>query len=564
MLPAPDALDEPVPAFLGDHHWSRGEQGELGCTDWLTKLGTLSCPAGVPAYRTPPRTPSAVLTMHAWQRLLPALMTCRALYQLGLSAIRGLILGPGAPSLTAIRSLHAFPLLRLVAVSSTLGCNMPCCMPLRLAAASSNCSTAEAVREESLLPEGIRRLSLNGLAYRGQLLPSGLLSSLYDGASAPCLKRLVLKGLEDDRVGLGLSKALRVHAPTLVELSLMLPLKASFFRDALRSSRASPQTVVFPALRRLGVMVTHPPDVAVMVRAAPALTGIRLATSVTLPSQSGPDWKLSDNTRPAGELLGSSLTTTAGRLSSFELTGQEFSSPGFSAHSVVDFLMTHEATLRSLRISSAWGRPWETTTFAPSSFGQLSILVLGLTDFDGDDLGPLLDRLVGAPALFPALVELRLAVEVRPLPSGERRPVRCRLNRAPPDNSGEWTLGPSGLRRAHLRGPVPILESVTQAVTSPSLVALALEGDRSPYSSPLLGTQVVAGLAGRCPALRAVRLDQLAFSGRLVELLDLQGVQGLLSKCLLWLRAPRLDRQSVRHQFHDCHNLDDGSGLPRV
>lgn len=68
-----------------------------------------------------------------------------------------------------------------------------------------------------------------------------------------------------------------------------------------------------------------------------------------------------------------------------------------------------------------------------------------------------------------------------------------------------------------------MLAAVTLAVTSPTLLSLALEPDRCPYSSPNLGTQAVAGLAGCCPALLAVRWDQLALSGRLVELLDLQG-----------------------------------------
>lgn len=564
-LPSPDALDEPVPAFLGDvREPSNGQAGERGCTYWLTTLGTMTCPDGVSGYRTLPHTPSGVLTLRSWQKLLPVLTTCRTLYRLGLSAVRGLILGPGASSLTAARSLRVFPLLRLVVVSSTLGCSGSDCFPERLTAASSECRTAKAIRDESLLPEALRRLTLSGLAYRGQLFPSGLLASLHQGASAPFLKRLVLEGLEDDGGGLCLSQSLRVHAPTLVELSLMLPLKATFFRDALRPSTASPQSVLFPALRRLGLLVTNPPDVAVIVRAAPALTGIRLATSVTWKSKSGLDWKVSDSSRPAALLLGSSLATTAGRLTSFELTGQDFSSPGFSAPSVVDFLITHAATLRSLRVSSTWGRQWETTTFPPSSFGQLSHLVLGLADFAGDDLGPLLDRLCSFPVLFPALVELRLAVEVRPLPSGESRPVRCLLNLAHPDYCGAWPLGPSGLRRAHLRGPLPMLQAVTQAVTSPSLLALAVEGDCYPLKSASLSTQVVAGLASRCPALRAVRLDRLTFSGRLVELLDLQGIRGLFGKCALWPRWPRLEGQMILHEFYDCHSLNVEWRLPHV
>lgn len=564
-LPLSGALDEPVPAFLGDaREPSSGGDSERGCTYWLTVLGTVACPDGImPAYRTPPRTPSGVLTFHVWHRLLPVLTTCRALYRLGLSAVRGLVLGPGASSLTGVRSLRAFPFLRLVVVSSNLGCSGPGCMPNRLAAVPSECPTANTIRDESLLPEALRRLNLNGLAFRGQLLPSGLLASLYHGASAPCLKRLSLEGLEGG--GLCLAKSLKVHAPTLVELSLMLPLRAHFFRDALRPSSASPRAVFFPALRRLGLLVTHPPDVAVMVRAAPALTGIRLATSVTWESHCGPDWMISDYTRPAAMLLGASLASTAGRgLTSLELTGQDFSSPGFSAPSVVDFLMTHAVTLRSLRISSAWGRQWETTMFPPLSFGQLSQLVLGLTDFTADDLGPLLDRLLGAQALFPALVELRLAVEVRGLSSGVSRSVRCRLNTTPSDNCGEWTLGPSGLRRAHLRGPLPMLEAVIQTASSPSLVALALEGDRCPFSSPSLRTQVVAGLTSRCPALRAVRLDRLTISGRLVELLDLQGIRGLFGKCALWPRWPRPEEQTMRHGFHDCHSLEAEWELPRL
>lgn len=565
-LPASGADDEPVPAFLGDvRRSSGGSHGDQWCFEWLKSLATMTSLAGMRSSSwTPPRTPSAVLTQGAWERLLPVLSTCRELHRAGLSAVRGLILGPEAPSLTAIRCLRSFPHLRLVAVSSALGCSASSCLPLGLSAAPPWCRIAKIVREESLLPEGLRRLSLNGLAYRGQLVPSGLLASLYHGASAPCLKRLVLEGLEGDPVSLGLSKALSAHAPTLVELSLMLPLQATFFQGALRPSRDNPGGIVFPALRRLGVLVTHPPDVTAIVRAAPALTAIRLGTSVTCPSASGPDWRFSDNPLPAGDLLCEALRTTAGRLTSFECTGQDLGGPGFSANSVVDFLVAHAATLRSMRVISAWGLQWETTAFPPTSFGQLSFLMLGLVDWAGRDLGPLLDRLLGAPALFPALVELQLAVQVRAPSPDEERQLRCHLNGAPSGGFGAWALGPSGLQRARLRGPLPMLEAVAEAVTSPSLVALALEGDRDPFRSRSLCTQAVAGLAGRCPALRAVRLDRLVVSGRLVELLDLQRVQGLLVSCAVWPRWPRLDRQSVAHALHDCHERVDPFGLPHL
>lgn len=109
-----------------------------------------------------------------------------------------------------------------------------------------------------------------------------------------------------------------------------------------------------------------------------------------------------------------------------------------------------------------------------------------------------------------------------------------------------------------------MLQAVTQAVTSPSLLALAVEGDCYPLKSASLSTQVVAGLASRCPALRAVRLDRLTFSGRLVELLDLQGIRGLFGKCALWPRWPRLEGQMILHEFYDCHSLNVEWRLPHV
>lgn len=152
----------------------------------------------------------------------------------------------------------------------TLGCDDTCCLRFGLAALSSQCPTVKAVRKESIPPEGRRRLSLKGLAYRDQVLPSRLLASLYHDASAPCLKRPAVEGLEDDRTSLGLSKALTAHSPSLVELSLLLPLQTRYVRDALRLSRASPRGVVFPALWRMGVLMSLMSDPAAVGEAGAA------------------------------------------------------------------------------------------------------------------------------------------------------------------------------------------------------------------------------------------------------------------------------------------------------
>lgn len=89
VLPSLDAHDEPVPAFLGDvHRSSGGGHGEQWCIEWLKMLATRTSRAGLWSTSwTPPRTPSAVLTHGAWVRLLPVLVTCRALHRLGLSVL---------------------------------------------------------------------------------------------------------------------------------------------------------------------------------------------------------------------------------------------------------------------------------------------------------------------------------------------------------------------------------------------------------------------------------------------------------------------------------------------
>lgn len=98
-----------------------------------------------------------------------------------------------------------------------------------------------------------------------------------------------------------------------------------------------------------------------------------------------------------------------------------------------------------------------------------------------------------------------------------------------------------------------MLESVMEVVTSPALVALALEGDCSPFRSPRVRDQVVAGLARRCPALRAVRLDRLFVSGHLMELTSLEHLQGLLVTCTVWPLGPLLDRHIVGLECYDCY-----------
>lgn len=491
--------------------------------------------------------PSSHLSPRAWKRMAPLLRTCRSLRQAALQAVLGVDVGEEVASISVVDGLLQLPALRtLLAVGGSVCNTAGCCryVPNMASEPNDHCTAASAARDRFLVHVVLRRLAINAVGYRGQVLPAALLHSLAAGGATP-LRRLALES--EDGAAPGLGRCLRFHAGTLEELSLLLPLGARFFQGALAPRHANKASIVlFPALRFLSLLRLHPLDAAKLVAACPALTTARFTRRIPItqpwgqgspgthvyPSDCGTGGVYLED--PECHDLSLALAPAVGRgsLTTLEADADCFgglveSTAGLLASSeLLRCLADHAQTLKRVSASvaiqdDAWLHGPGLAPVFPR-LCSLSLTMLGDITERADDL---LDALCASADRFPALVEMRIALVDTfrtllslPRPEASRRAAaRDRLR---------WTVAPRALRRLHLTVPPAVVPQLLSEIESRSLEVLALSADVAEEDDrAFVPTMAATTLTSRCPSLRGLRLERIAADPALPQLLALVGVR---------------------------------------
>jgi len=514
--------------------------------------------------------PSSVLTRDAAARLVPLLLACRRLHDAGVQAVTGVDASGAVDTLAAVGGLAALPAARTLLATDTLGCLDGCCDggPSRGFADVLACDAAAAREEAFLLHEALPRCAVAAFGYRGEVLPRPLLRALASPDVVP-LRRLVLHS--PDWVLTGLAPVLAAHAGTLQELSLLLMLPLTFFGHLVDGRHGG--ALRFPALRALCLRQRCPADVARLVAACPALTAVRfmpwiprLRAPPLLAPAPPAGWTArcgasAHHWAAAEGMLATALAPAvgSGSLTSLEVgtdvpTGVYWTeAPPLlvaSSADVVAAAAAHQATLRHLLLTCAWGPDtWLGEAAARLRFPALRTLSLRLSDVPDVAVEPLLDYLagVGSADRFPVLAELRLSLDGRGgVGAADAAPPPRAIRRAVAMASGRpWAVRLPALRRLHLSAPVEEGARRLAAVSSPSLTELSVAqaaggGRAAPPPALLLPAAAVASLPARCPALRALRVEGVEVDPAFPATLALRGVRCRYVRCRL-SRAARPD-----------------------